>query len=243
MPFKGDMRLGGPHDNEASLNGAGEDIPSGNTFLRADRYVYPIAEGGAELSYYYDGVTHYVPTQTAEVDVYSDGVGGEVIDWTSARDPQYRDQGTFIYNDPSGGGSNTAWTPLGYFTIDSWSSLNWEHDGLGGIQNSFVDYFWAGTATEGAPAFIGNDPNGGTLEAEVPVNSLNYYQWGTYNDVDYFWDFDAQTWTESKNGVSILVNPYDYITSYDNGEGLSDYYWADPVDGQYVTSVPSPPEE
>jgi hypothetical protein len=235
MPFKGDMRLGGPHDNEATLNGAGEDIPSGNTFLRADRYVYPIAEGGAELSYYYDGVTHYVPTQTAEVDVYSDGLGGEVIDWQSARNVQYRDSGTEIYVNYAESGGNSVETPVGSFTIDSWAGTIYQHDGSGGVQTGYYDYFWAGTATEGAPAFIGNDPTGGSLETEVPYGSTQYYTWATYTDTDYFWDFTGSYYYSVNNGVSVTAVPYDYITSYD----YTDYYWTDQGDGSYgTTNIP-----
>lgn len=70
MPFKGDLRLGGPHDNEASLNGTSSDfdgVPEVGTIL----------SGPTDTSRYamdYVGNSFYMPYSTT---VYADGNGGQ----------------------------------------------------------------------------------------------------------------------------------------------------------------------
>ena len=70
MPFKGDRRLGGPHDNEASLNGTSSDfvsVPAYGTVL----------SGPTDTSRYvndYLGTPFYMPYSTT---VYADGLGGQ----------------------------------------------------------------------------------------------------------------------------------------------------------------------
>jgi hypothetical protein len=70
MPFKGDLRLGGPHDNEASLNGTSSDfdgVPAAGTIL----------SGPTDTSRYvadYLGNQYYMPYSTT---VYADGLGGQ----------------------------------------------------------------------------------------------------------------------------------------------------------------------
>lgn len=70
MPFKGDRRLGGPHDNERSLNGTSSDfvsVPEAGTIL----------SGPTDTSRYvmdYVGNSFYMPYSTT---VYANGLGGE----------------------------------------------------------------------------------------------------------------------------------------------------------------------
>lgn len=70
MPFKGDRRLGGPHDNEASLNGTSSDfdsVPAYGTVL----------SGPTDTSRNVNdflGTPFYMPYSTT---VYADGLGGE----------------------------------------------------------------------------------------------------------------------------------------------------------------------
>ena len=70
MPFKGDMRLGGPHDNEASLNGTSSDfagVPAAGTILSG-----PTDTSRVESDYV--GNQFLMPYSTT---VYADGNGGQ----------------------------------------------------------------------------------------------------------------------------------------------------------------------
>lgn len=69
MPFKGDMRLGGPHDNEANLNGTSSDFDG---VLAAGTVVDgPIDTSRTEYDYVGNGFI--MPYSTM---VYADGLGG-----------------------------------------------------------------------------------------------------------------------------------------------------------------------
>ena len=70
MPFKGDMRLGGPHDNEANLNGTSSDFDG---VLEAGTVI----SGPTDTSRYetdFIGQSFLMPYSTT---VYADGVGGQ----------------------------------------------------------------------------------------------------------------------------------------------------------------------
>ena len=70
MPFKGDMRLGGPHDNERTLNGTSSDfdgVPAYGTFLRGP-------EDTSREESDFVGNLFQMPYET---NWYADGLGGE----------------------------------------------------------------------------------------------------------------------------------------------------------------------
>ena len=70
MPFKGDMRLGGPHDNEGTLNGTSSEFDS-------VPLVGTVLSGPTDTSRYendYNGTPFYMPYSTT---VYADGLGGQ----------------------------------------------------------------------------------------------------------------------------------------------------------------------
>ena len=70
MPFKGDMRLGGPHDNERTLNGTSSDfdgVPAYGTFLRG-----PYDTSRTEFDFIGEG--YFMPYET---NYYANGLGGE----------------------------------------------------------------------------------------------------------------------------------------------------------------------
>ena len=69
MPFKGDRRLGGPHDNEAHLNGTSSDFDSVPAYGT-------VISGPTDTSRYvndYLGTPFYMPYSTT---VYANGTGG-----------------------------------------------------------------------------------------------------------------------------------------------------------------------
>lgn len=103
MPFKGDMRLGGPHDNEANLNGSSDmdGAPSAGTIigtLNDTAYIL-----GPVVGYYYYtlGGNEYVYgetyTQRCTVNIIADGIGGQSYDYTTATNIEYYPYGTIIH--------------------------------------------------------------------------------------------------------------------------------------------------
>jgi len=106
MPFKGDMRLGGPHDNEATLNGTSEgpDFLSEGTIL-STLYDVPYTPVGPYSATWYNHITgsdvflQWYP-QRCDVNVVADGQGGEYEDMGNATNIEYYPADTLIYNDP-----------------------------------------------------------------------------------------------------------------------------------------------
>lgn len=87
MPFKGDMRLGGPQDNESTMNGfsVGPDFPAEGTILSVlSNTEFPIGNGGASVDISEDeGSPDYRPSQKGSFNVVADGLGGEYVDWAN----------------------------------------------------------------------------------------------------------------------------------------------------------------
>lgn len=170
MPFKGDMRLGGPHDNEANLNGSSDmdgALPAG-ALIRTDTNVLrPIADGGNYVSYY-AGADYQIANQTWTVPVRSDGLGGEYYDWSTASNPTYLSGG--VLPDTSVTDVPTYISAYSTQYQNGTYSSYYSHDGSGGysvIQN--YSYY---------PA----DPNPFHLESGVPHYQefeSNSYQVGT----------------------------------------------------------------
>ena len=133
MPFKGDMRLGGPHDNERSLNGTSSDfegVPAYGTLVETIyQTTYPVANGGSYV------VSSAFPNQVCDVDKVADGLGGDFIDWSTARNISYI-SGSFSESGTSYGSINLpAGNNLGQptYTYSSGTYVSYyEHDGEGG---------------------------------------------------------------------------------------------------------------
>jgi len=140
MPFKGDMRLGGPHDNEANLNGTSSDFesvpPYGTLIETIHQTTYPVANGGNWV------VSTSFPNQVCSVDKVADGIGGEFIDWSTARNITYitgsfSESGTYYgtLNLPSENNLNQLTYSYSYGTYTSY----YEHDGVGGHNGTGSD--------------------------------------------------------------------------------------------------------
>jgi hypothetical protein len=215
MPFKGDLRLGGPHDNEASLNGTSEgpSVPAAGTFIRNESLVRPIADGGSFVSYTSsDNNPLQEPNQTWTVPVKADGIGGEYYDWTTASNPVYLSGGTL----PSSTQSTDLYISIGSSTyMNGTSYTQYVHDGSGGyIVTGGSTYTAADSMSPfhyeaGVPhysEFEGNNYQTGT-------KSVNYYHDGTggYTTADQSlsW-FSDGTVVGSKN-----VTTYVYVTEID----------------------------
>lgn len=147
MPFKGDMRLGGPHDNGARLNGSSEGGPSvppaGTIIGTADNVTYvlgPVAEYTLPSSVY----PYSVYTQKCSVPIVADGIGGQSYDYSNAFNIEYYPSGTMIALD--------AYTTPTYLQTDWGSfengsaSVSLVHDGYGSIttETGSVSYTYYG---------------------------------------------------------------------------------------------------
>lgn len=182
MPFKGDMRLGGPHDNEVGLRGSsegnGEGFPPYGTFHQTlTGQEYPIAEGGASF-FFSEWNSYDVPSQICDVDELHDGAGGYFIDWSTATNVSFVEEGTAFYEGPEFP-SDPVEVPSGSgnYYDSAVSRLDYLHDGTGGYFSNqvFVHYYPNGT-------LIADVPETG----EVPISSGNYYSNGKYTR--YNWD-------------------------------------------------------
>jgi len=232
MPFKGDMRLGGPHDNEARLNGTsdGPSVPVAGTYLRTDNNVVrPIEEGGGYASYS-DATSSIfeIPNQTVTVQVKADGIGGEYYDWDTATNAEFIASGTQIY--------------VGTYSYSYAINLNineydyqignatawYVHDGYGGVmgQESSTSYYDAGTFLfmQGGVTWI--DTYYGS-EYQIGTKDVNYY---TDGDGGYTTS-DGNTYPYSDNTVvgvrsGSVVNTYvePLNESYPSGTDVLEVY-------------------
>lgn len=205
MPFKGDMRLGGPHDNEANLNGSSdmEGAPPAGTLLGNARVEYDIAQGGQEVAYYVGGTTYYAPSQTVIIDYRADGIGGQYVDWTNKRDAQWKANGTLLALDAYSGNTNVEINGLTYLSGSYFG--NFVHDGNGGYTTANVTYsynvgpiynqdesytmqFNGQTFTVGTRmAHYNHDGNGGyTVSYESPSWYPDYTVVGSSSYSNYF---------------------------------------------------------
>jgi hypothetical protein len=136
MPFKGDMRLGGPRDNESTMNGfsVGPSFPAEGTILSVlSNIEFPIGNGGASVNISED---EYAPddraSQRGNFNVVADGLGGQYTDWANPISVEFYPSGTIIVENVS--------TETSYLNFDV-NSTNYEngytvvdkvHDGAGG---------------------------------------------------------------------------------------------------------------
>jgi len=185
MPFKGDERLGGPHDNEASLNGSsdGPTVPPYGTYLRTDsNVVVPIGEGGEFMSFVdANGGTYEVSNTKATVDVKADGIGGEYYDWSTKSNQVYFSYGTEITS------GQTTFTSYFYIQINGYEfeagnyGMKYIHDGSGSYTSiqvsgpNFVSDGYYYTTTQGHPLYS----NYYGVDYQVGVKDLNHYADGS----------------------------------------------------------------
>jgi hypothetical protein len=149
MPFKGDMRLGGPHDNEANLNGSSEmdGAPSAGTLIRTEQSVLRESSNGGSTVFYYgtEGQPISVANTRWSVPVRADGVGGEYLDWDTASNMTYL--GPSDGQLPSTYSATTNTVEIDGITYSSGYSYSWLlHDGYGGTTSGgYSEYTPSGT--------------------------------------------------------------------------------------------------
>ncbi len=197
MPFKGDLRLGGPHDNEANLNGSsdGPSVPTYGTLLSTENNVlWSYANGGPSFSYdpQGTGVTEYSSSKVT-VDIRADGIGGQFYDWSNTRNQTYIPYGTvFNYSYASG---NTYVTVSGQTHQSGTFTTNHVHDGYGSwtaidSYSYFSGYFLTVYDAPYHTTYYGNDYVVGEVDIDYSHNGSGgttsqvvnpqYYAYGTY---------------------------------------------------------------
>jgi hypothetical protein len=156
-------------------------------------------------------------TGTYETQYYHDGSGWYYASGSSS----YSNSGGLITTDNISGGNYIS-TPVGSFYYESWSGYSYYHDGSGGYYSEMNDFVQQSDGT-----FIGTDSTGGTNSTEVPSGSGNYFTYGSWSSIDYYYQLSGNTYSYYYQGV-MSTNYGDYIT-YD---GTYNYYW-DGTGGYY----------
>jgi hypothetical protein len=169
MPFKGDRRLGGPHDNESSLDGTSEgpSFPPAGQFLYLVDEEYPAAFGGTQVNISEDSTTQVLhPNQVATFNVVTDGAGGVSTDYYSATNARYKYDETIIVDNVT---TATIYLDFNGTPYDNgYQTVGKCHDGAGGWR--FIN--------TGSPTYTTTSV---FLEESVPVNYIldgNTYQVG-----------------------------------------------------------------
>lgn len=171
------------------------------------------SNGSGITGYYYDTYVYVNGTNYTSGsftnDVYHDGSGG----YYEQSSGSYASNGSYITSDGNGG-SNSIYTPVGYYTYESWTGNSYYHDGNGSYFSQSDGYSQSSNGS-----FIGSANGNGSLQTEVPSGSGNYYDYATYSQVDYYY-----------NGSSGYYATYWYTWQANYGEyitydGSNSYYW------------------
>lgn len=226
MPFKGDMRLGGPHDNEANLDGSsdGPSVPIAGTLIRTENLVpFPSINGGLTGSYYGSTFT----SQRVTVDVKADGIGGEYYDWANVRNVEYYPSTQIIQAGYSSGDTNLNVAGNDFANGTYYTSIY--HDGNGGFREE-TTYWYASnngmpfTTVTDAPLYreyLGQSYLVGTKDIEYFHNGN-----GGYTTVDG----GFETYGDNTNVGSRSVNLYKNVPD----TGTNQYQYATETYDVYV---------
>ncbi len=232
MPFKGDERLGGPHDNEASLNGTSDapPVPVSGTYLRTDSNVlWPIAVGGGFNDFIDANNEHHdVANQTATVQVKADGIGGEYYDWNTATNVQYLPNGTAI-----GVGQTTFVTDISV-EINSYlykvgeTTSSFVHDGYGSFTSvtTSTSYYQEGTflvTTQGHDLYY----NYYGTDFLIGTKDINFYSDGEggYDSADgTHYPYQNYTPVGYRSGSQVSVYVSELGNSYTAGTEYFEVY-------------------
>jgi hypothetical protein len=153
MPFKGDMRLGGPHDNEAKLNGTsdGPSVPVAGTVLGWEERPIIISVAVDEW------LNEDIEIGTGVFNLVADGLGGtyeELVDEMTVYVPEGEWVGPRIgFPEPQVSQYDSESYYNGQYVVGRYVS-----DGVGGVTldvdaETYGDFFTYGTPVTGAPEF------------------------------------------------------------------------------------------
>jgi hypothetical protein len=155
MPFKGDLRLGGPHDNEARLNGSsdGPSVPAAGTVLQTGLTAPVFVSGSLQ-----NGEFVQLQTGTDTYNVVADGIGGTYNVVTAQN---WVPSGTFIGPVYSQSPAYSDYDGVSYPNGKFWAS-RFVSDGMGEFTIGYEveqvgDYYTSGTLVNGAPQYSISD--------------------------------------------------------------------------------------
>jgi hypothetical protein len=188
MPFRDDRRLGGPRNNEVTLNGThegGSVVPEYGTVIRSETGVL-YGPSVATIQGFGNTSLFEWSGQICDVNVIADGLGGEVYDWNSATNIEYTPAGTiigtdaefqdypdefFYYYDFVGGGIDDRFYPRK-------AKKRYFHDGTGIWYSEWVDleYYPNGTLIVGVQFLE---------KVAMPPSGLCTDEWGNQVDCNY----------------------------------------------------------
>lgn len=228
MPFKGDMRLGGPHDNERTLNGTSSDFESVPAYGTFNSWLYdvtyPIVNGGLYVTI--NSATY--PSQFCDVELKNDGLGGTYTDWTTVTDVQNFASPTAI--------TSVSFTTYVTINGNSYSSgsgvTDYTHDGNGGYaENSTYSYTAWGNSV--------GSPTSSDLSIGLTTNCNGNFSVNAGTSVtSYFHDGYGGYYTSSENSYSSYGTQI-YSESCDDGTGsggtINTYYYSSGT-GSYYTA-------
>jgi hypothetical protein len=186
--------------------------------------VFDVSYKPSGQSFYSGSGTSYVTINGTDYssgsysyEYFHDGSGSYYTSGSSSYSPY----GDYITSDNNSGSSSIS-TPVGSFTYENWSGNSYYHDGSGSYYSNRDGY---SQATDGT--FIGTDSTGGSSQTEVPSGSGNYFTYGSWSSIDYYYQLSGNTYSYYYQGV-MSANYGDYITN----DGTYSYYW-DGTGGYY----------
>jgi hypothetical protein len=200
MPFKGDLRLGGPHDNEARLNGSsdGPSVPAAGTVMSSEQR--PITVSVAVSVYHPEQGNVNVQIGTGVFNLLADGQGGtyEVLgtavyvpagEWVG---PRLDDVEPHTASFDLGGGDYL------YYQNGQYSVSRYISDGVGGVTfgqyaETYGDFFAYGTPVTGAPQYEITDQT-----SEHP-QTMEQIPNGRYNFNTLEWDGNGNIYMGTGN--------------------------------------------
>lgn len=223
MPFKGDRRLGGPHDNEGSLNGTHDEDNS------VPAYGTVISSGNTrEITITISETNETTSNGTLTYDIIADGSGGTL------EDPKFTQY-------PSAG------TQLGSAWGQSDASSTYEYDGnTYSYPNGKTNYTFAYADGLGSywaePATSGSFYSEGTAVVSAPMYSIQYSttshpdSYVNYDNGKYY--YDTLVWGGPNSPVGEGQIYMSSGTPFTGGSFYSDGTYVSDANDTYV-EVPS----
>ncbi len=234
MPFRDDRRLGGPRNNELTLNGTtdGPDFPAAGTILGVATGLNKTeVYGGQLLSYTYGETTYTDYQEIYDVNLVANGTGGEYLDYSNGFNVRYKPAGTVV--------ATSLFTEPSYLYFDQ-NANNYEngyntgeirHDGSGSLYlTSFTTYNTTSVFYEGDTG-VYYELDGTSYQVG---NATRYYshdgQGGyTYSDGNVVYYYQGFVVGSGSTPIYYGIDNVDYTigqSTYDvisNGMGQAEY--------------------